>query len=170
MKLFGSQLFFYGRGDILSNMYPVDIKIDGFTYPSSEHVYVLMKCLSANDLKTVDKVRREPNPFEVKKIGYGVQGLDPQYWDEINFDVMVGILLLKFQQPKFKQLIIKTEGLTLIEASPSLIWGCGVHINEIESELTHFTGRNKCGEAMMIARELITTGTTIIPETLIELL
>lgn len=170
MKLFDDQLFFYGYKDILSNMFPAPINFDGKTLPTSEHLYVLMKCLSANDLKTADRVIKESNPHEVKKIGYGVQGLDVIHWDSINKDVMTAILVCKFQKPKFKNFIIETDDITLIEGSPSLIWGCGVHINQINGRLENFPGQNKCGEAMMIARELIMAGVTIDPNTIVELL
>jgi predicted NAD-dependent protein-ADP-ribosyltransferase YbiA (DUF1768 family) len=67
MKLFEDQLFFYGYKDILSNMYPVNLKFENLVLPTSEHFYVLMKCLSANDLKTVDKILKEPNPKMAKR-------------------------------------------------------------------------------------------------------
>lgn len=170
MKLFEDQLFFYGYKDILSNMYPVNLKFENFVLPSSEHFYVLMKCLSANDLKTVDKILKEPNPHEVKKMGHGIQGLDVIHWDSINKDVMTAILVHKFQQPGFKELIIKSDGLQLIEASPNLIWGCGVHVNEVVGKLLHFPGENRCGNCMMAAREMIIGGVTINPDTIPDLL
>ena len=170
MKLFEDQLFFYGVRDILSNMYPVEITVDGKTYPSSEHIYVLMKCLSANDFKTADKVFKEKNPFEVKKIGYGIQGLDPIHWDDVNYDVMTAILTVKFSMPGFKEILLKSEGLQLIEGSPSKVWGCGIHINEIQSRLESFPGNNKCGNAMMEAREIIKSGISINPDTIKDLL
>lgn len=161
---------FYGRKDILSNMFPAKIKFDGKTLPTSEHLYVLMKAFTSNDKKAIDRIFAEPNPFEVKKIGFGLQGLDVIHWDHIKADIMISVLMAKFQKPGFLELLIGTMGNELVEASPNRIWGCGVHINEVAGKLTNFSGQNLCGECMMVARELLSLGHRVDVNTIPELI
>jgi predicted NAD-dependent protein-ADP-ribosyltransferase YbiA (DUF1768 family) len=137
-------------------MFPAKIKFDGKTLPTSEHLYVLMKAFTSNDKKAIDRIFAE--------------GLDVIHWDHIKADIMISVLMAKFQKHGFLELLIGTMGNELVEASPNRIWGCGVHINEVTGKLTNFSGQNLCGECMMVARELLSLGHRVDVNTIPELI
>lgn len=170
MKIFDNQVFFLGHNDIFSNMYPVDIYVDGMHLKSVEHLYVLCKAISAHDNKNSIKILNEDNPYEVKKMGYGILGLDPQFWDFIKDQIMICAMMAKFQQPHLKEVILASGTRELVEGSPNKVWGCGVHVKEIHEPIPNYPGKNLCGLCLMETREMLKQGITIDPNTILELL
>lgn len=170
MKIFDNQVFFLGHNDVFSNMYPVDIHVDGMHLKSVEHLYVVCKAISAHDNKNCIKILNEDNPYEVKKMGYGILGLDPQFWDFIKDQIMVCAMMAKFQQSALKEALLASGDRELVEGSPNKVWGCGVHVSEITGPIPNYPGNNLCGKCLMDVRDLLRQGVTINPDTILELL
>lgn len=170
MKIFDNQVFFLGHNDVFSNMYPVDIYVDGMHLKSVEHLYVICKAISAHDRHKCLAILHEDSPYEVKKMGYGILGLDVQFWDFIKDKIMVCAMMAKFQQPGLRDLMLASGERELVEASPNKVWGCGIHVNEITGPVLEYPGNNLCGKCLMDVRDLIRNDVTINPDTILELL
>lgn len=111
---------FTGQYEFLSNFYPANICIDGTTYPTAEHAFQCMKCLYDDDRESVLACK---TPADAKHLGRTVK-MRPD-WERIKVDVMHGILLQKFSDPKLAEMLLATGDEELIEGNQwnDKFWG-----------------------------------------------
>lgn len=128
----------------LSNFYLVDIKYQGFTYPSSEHAYQAAKTLDSYEKSKFTS--RSISPAQSKKMGRNIKLRSD--WEHVKLKVMEDILRIKFAQgtPLSKQLMA-TGNQQLIEGNwwNDTYWG-----------VCRGKGENHLGKLLMkIRKELI---------------
>lgn len=129
---------FVGRWRFLSNFAPVDVELDGLTYPSVEHAY--------QAAKTLDRAERGPIAHAqtagiAKRLGRRVT-MRPD-WDTIKRDVMLDLLRQKFAKTYMGVKLLATGNAVLIEGNT---WGdtyWGVCLGE---------GKNHLGLLLMQVR------------------
>jgi hypothetical protein len=103
---------FKGKYEFLSNFYPVEILVDGITYPSVEHAYVAAK---TEDKNIKQKIASIPTAAAVKKFGRKIKLREN--WDGIKILVMLDLLIKKFEHPDLRKRLENTEGYELIEGN-----------------------------------------------------
>lgn len=111
---------FRGAHRFLSNFWPAAVFYEGITYPSVEHAYQAAKApmpavrLQIAGLKTPDELTR-----------FGRHCLLRADWETVKLDVMKELLILKFQQPKMRELLLATGNVELIENNTwmDVFWG-----------------------------------------------
>lgn len=132
---------FRGEYFFLSNFYPVEIEIDGKSYPSSEHYYQAMKCKKEEDH---EKIRLCKSPADSKK----EVSLYPhrENWKEIRLEVMENALRVKFSDPILKNKLKKTGEYNLREINTwnDKFWGI---------DKTTMKGDNHLGRLLMKIRD-----------------
>lgn len=131
----------------LSNFQSVQIKYEGKVYPSVEHAYISAKsdddgwkqlCASskyrAGDLKQVSK------DIELR-----------EDWEDVKVFIMYDLLKLKFTQQPFKNKLLDTGDIELIEGNwwGDEFWGINVNTD---------TGQNILGKLLMKIRREIRNG------------
>jgi len=105
----------------LSNFYPVAVEWDGKVYPSTEHAYQAAKTLDEYSRMVI---RQAPTPGQAKKLGRNVV-LRPD-WEQIKFDVMLGLLRQKFASGSHLAEQLLATGTVKLEESNTWgdrIWG-----------------------------------------------
>lgn len=110
------------RGDFafLSNFANVSIVYEGVVYPNVEHAFQGAKCANPTDKLMIARLA---TPALAKKAGRRVQMRSD--WDGIKVGVMKELLTLKFQNPKLRQMLLKTGDAVLIEGNQwnDTFWG-----------------------------------------------
>lgn len=132
---------FNGEYRFLSNFYPVEIQLGGYTFPSSEHAYQALKTL---DLAWVERIRKSTTPASAKRMGRKAP-MRPD-WEQVKERCMLACLRAKFAHPYLRDRLLATKNQELIEVNT---WGdtyWGVYAGE---------GYNRLGELLMqLRREL----------------
>lgn len=129
----------------LSNFAAVKLQYDGIVYPSSEHLYQAMKF---NNQEVRFEISQLPTAGAAKRAGR-----DPKYteyllaeWDDIRYNVMYDICLLKFSTAKFKKLLLETGDRYIEETN---VWG------DTYWGVCKGVGENNLGKILMSIRDLI---------------
>lgn len=104
---------FKGEYAFLSNMYLAPLWWNGKLWRSSEHAYQAAKTLDESEQ---EEIRACVRPHDTKRKGKFVTMI-PE-WNSIRVDVMREVVQCKFHQnPKLMELLLATEGMTLIEGN-----------------------------------------------------
>lgn len=118
-------VLFYGHRNgeyaAFSNFYPARFELDGMKWACSEQAFMYFK---SDDPDYQKKVRKTPDPFEVKALGRTAT-LKPN-WDGIKYNIMVRVLEAKFgQNPELKELLLSTGERPIHEDCRDPWWGGG---------------------------------------------
>ena len=152
---------FAGSSDVFSNWYPskFTMQIGGQMYHfcTSEQALMLMKAQIFGDTEMMEKIMSTSDQASIKAYGRKVKGFDEKIWSSVRGDIMVTILVEKFNQnPKLKEVLLATSNDILIEAAPwDKIWGVGKVGNDVTSDKQTWNGLNLLGYSLMKVRELL---------------
>lgn len=132
----------------LSNFFPAQVKIDAFTWPTTEHYYQTCKLESwydnATNVKAFEDIRNAPTPGAAKSKGKRLK-IRPD-WEEKKEAYMLKALKAKFgQHANLATALLRTKNAHLIEDSPrDSYWG------EADGD-----GKNRLGVLLMQVREAL---------------
>lgn len=134
---------FSGKNAFLSNFYPIEVTINGITYPTAEHAYVAQKSISISERINISEIK---TPGEAKKYGRKMS-LHPM-WNKIRIPAMQAVLSAKFQDPEMLDRLLKTENQTLVEGNTwgDRFWGAVYEDGD-------WTGENNLGVLLMYLRQ-----------------
>lgn len=114
---------YYSRPPLssLSNFAPVRILFEGDWYPSVEHAYQAAKTI---DPVQRERVRRAITPGLSKRFGSTVT--IRSNWNDIRVGVMRQLLVQKFDQPEYREILLATGPDILVHEAPwDSFWGSG---------------------------------------------
>ncbi|AYV87032.1 MAG: NADAR family protein [Sylvanvirus sp.] len=159
-------LYFYGRTNendpfkrnVFSNFEPSVFHEDSMQFVCSEQYLMYHKSLLFNDPDTASLVLNESIPSKIKAYGRQVKGFDEKIWKEFRFQIMVKGCYLKFSQNEtLKEILLYTQDLELVEASPTdRIWGIGLDRKTAEQHGREaWKGLNLLGKALMVVRSFL---------------
>lgn len=106
---------FSGVFGFLSNFRSPSVTFEGMTFKTVEHAYQAAKTLDINERREIQSKRY---PGGAKKHGHKVTMRDD--WHDIKLEVMETLLRQKFANPYYRDLLLCTEDLELIEGNT---WG-----------------------------------------------
>jgi hypothetical protein len=117
---------FFWNG-IFSNWYESYFDIDGITFNCGEQYMMYEKAITFDDAETARKILESDSPKEQKQLGRKVKNFNPEYWDNVKYEIVKRGLKEKFNQnPKLKKYLLSYKGYQMVEASPfDRIWGIG---------------------------------------------
>jgi ribA/ribD-fused uncharacterized protein len=132
--------------------------LERIRYSCVEHFMMAEKARLFNDNDTLKAILATDEPREHKKLGRLVKGFTEAKWAEVRYDVVLRGTLEKYRQNKhLLDLLLATENLTFVEASPEdRIWGIGMRRDDPRA--THpeqWLGLNLLGKAINEAREIL---------------
>jgi N-glycosidase YbiA len=133
---------FTGEYRFLSNFWPCKIDLHTEVYPSVEHAYVAMK---SDDPKIRKQVSEIETAGQVKRFGRTIPLRDN--WDANKYQIMVGLLFVKFFQNKeLGEKLLATGDAILIEGNTwgDTYWG-----------VCNGVGENNLGKILMEVRNLL---------------
>jgi ribA/ribD-fused uncharacterized protein len=154
---------FGGRGDPLSNFAQSDVAVRcGFCQATLvartvEHGFQAAKATSCADFH---KIIAAPTPRDARTVGKRIP-LRPD-WNEphpgsglsVKTTIMLELLQRKYEQPRFRDILLATGDQVLIEDAPwDAFWGAG----------PDGTGRNVLGRLLMKIREELNGNGTDVP-------
>lgn len=133
-------LGFQGENRFLSNFWPVDVTLDGITYPSTEHAYQAAKSL---DPDYRQMILSEPLPGRVKRMSRKVQ-LRPD-WDSVKLSIMLDLTRQKYRNNSELRSALLSTGDSYIEETNNWgdrFWG-----------VSGGAGQNNLGKILMQVRQ-----------------
>ena len=105
---------FSGDYRFLSNFYPVEVVLDGVTYPTVENAYQAAKTLDLEKRKEFLDV----SPGAAKRLGRRLE-IRPD-WDDVKLSVMTRLNEQKYMQPDLRKKLCDTYPQDLVEGNT---WG-----------------------------------------------
>jgi len=142
-----------------------EFTIDDISYNTAEQYMMAEKARLFGDEDTLEKIMEADDPSTQKALGRLVEDFDDDLWceDEENgrprcWNIVWRGNMAKFSQnPHLLKTLLKTEGTTLVEASPQdLRWGIGWRANEAGAKNREtWRGNNWLGEVLTCIRELL---------------
>lgn len=105
---------FSGDYRFLSNFYPVEVVLDGVTYPTVENAYQAAKTLDLEKRKEFLDV----SPGFAKRLGQRLELRSD--WDDVKLSVMTRLSEQKYMQPDLREKLCDTYPQDLVEGNT---WG-----------------------------------------------
>jgi ribA/ribD-fused uncharacterized protein len=135
---------FHGDYRFLSNFHPVEVELNGVTYPSVEHAYQASKTLDGSQR---DAIRRRQTAGQAKKMGQGVKLR--RDWNNVKVKIMEHVLRQKFEKDELKKQLLATGDAELIEGNTwgDNFWGM------VKGHDGKFYGKNNLGRLLMKIRQ-----------------
>ena len=82
-----------------------------------------------NNSITADRILQCDTPYEAKKLGYQVQGMDNRKWLEKGYTIYLEGMKAKLtQNPELMNMLRTTKPKLLAEATTDRNWGTGIHL------------------------------------------
>ena len=135
---------FQGELSPYSNFHHAKFVIDNHTYHSSEQWIQYKKAMLFGDTFTANQILTTSTPLEAKRLGYQINGFDPQRWKSDGYEPCLEGIKEKFlQNPPLLQMLKATHPKTLVEATLDKQWGAGVCLrdpNVLKKEKWYGTG------------------------------
>ena len=133
-----------------SNFYPVVIHYKRRTFPSVEHAFVSEK---SNDSVFKNRIAnlKESQAGKAKRLGRKIQLRED--WDQVKDQVMMELLLIKFNYPEFKNLLLSTGDCLIKEGN---YWHDNYWGDCTCKKCENIIGQNKLGVMIMKIRKDLT--------------
>ena len=129
---------FRGVNSFLSNFYYSPVYYNGIRFSTVEHAFQAAK---SNDVKTQKLFAIIPTPEKTKKFGKTVQLRED--WETVKVPIMKDLLKQKFSKSPLKEMLMKTNGIELVEGNThgDVYWG-----------VVNGQGKNTLGKLLMEVR------------------
>lgn len=124
-------------------------------FVTAEQGMMAHKAITFNDNDMFRAIMTTENPSEQKHFGRLIRNYDDKIWNDVKFNIVRRLNLLKFQQNKaYRELLLLTIGNELVESSPyDKIWGVGLGAdNPLIFDSSNWKGQNLLGKALMEVR------------------
>lgn len=139
----------------LSNYWESEMKMDGLTFPSSEHAYLWSFCLEMNEPELAERVFNAPSPPAAKAISKEMSTNKIfTEWTNTKLNVMKKVLAAKAEtNEKFLVFLLNTGNKYLVEATKDVYYGSGLtpHLSRTTKISLH-PGANHLGKLLMELR------------------
>lgn len=148
--------FFYHAESPFSQWHACFFEADGFTYNCAEQYMMHQKALLFQDTEIAEKVMKAKTPREQKALGRKVRNFDTHIWNENAKRLVYQGNYAKFKNnQKLLDILMATDGTTLVEASPTdTIWGIGLAEDDARAYSREtWRGTNWLGEVLTQLRE-----------------
>ena len=153
---------FFWKGP-LSQWYLSSFVVDNVMYNCAEQFMMAEKARLFKDIDSEMKIMSTKSPREQQAIGRQVKDFHLQKWNSVARDIVTRGNIAKFSQNEdLKIILLSTDGMTLVEASPfDKIWGIGMAETDVDiHDKSKWRGTNWLGECLMNARYAILTSST----------
>ncbi|MGR5555859.1 NADAR family protein [Vibrio fortis] len=156
-KITDDTVYFYHGDSFLSNHHASPFILNGTQFSSVEQFYIYCKCLAFKDKVMADAILNTEDPVQIKKLAVHIQKSEYNNWEEIQLKMMaIGVFAKFAQNPNLSALLMNTGSKYLAEASPSIFWGIGIHINDFRiHKKGAWTGKNMLGLIIMDIRAIL---------------
>ena len=143
-------------GGVFSQWYPSPFTIDGIEYDCAEQYMMAEKARVFYDNDSLAKIMATSDPRKQKALGRKIKGFKKEVWEQVAKRVVYRGNCAKFTQNlKLLTELFKTDGKTLVEASPyDCVWGIGLGENDPKAhDRSQWRGTNWLGEILTDLRK-----------------
>lgn len=154
------QVSFFTINSPLSNMYPAPFTINGDKFNCAEQYIAVQKSCLFGDAQLTQKILREQNPYEQKRLSKKVQNFDKAQWEAQAPDLILPGIVQKFSENLHcKQFLLNTGSRVIAEASPDdNFWGTGCSLYSADLwDSSKWSGKNMMGKVLSLARKKISS-------------
>lgn len=146
-----SYFYFWRDASPFSQWHQSFFVVDGIEFNCAEQWMMYQKALLFKDEITAAEILKAKHPKQQKSLGRKVYPFIPAVWEKNSEQIVYDGNYHKFSQNLYLlEALKKTEGMTLVEASPfDKIWGIG--LNEEDARSTspeQWPGQNKLGKVL----------------------
>ncbi|KAG4080324.1 hypothetical protein HA402_010816 [Bradysia odoriphaga] len=128
----------------------------GYTFLHCEQWMMFNKAKLFKDEQSAKMIMETTEPIQCKQLGRKVKNFDEEIWKRENERIVLAGNRLKFtQNPDLLDKLLKTEGTTLVEASPrDRLYGIGLSANNPKAlDRKTWRGKNLLGEILTRLRK-----------------
>ena len=134
-----------------SNFYPAPFTLGSHRFFCVEQAFQFLKAKTLCKPLVAMKIYLSRDVRYIKQIGGELSTSDK--WEGRQFDVMYECLQRKFSQnPDLRALLVKTDNMELVEATPDRLWGCGATLSSNVLRRKEWAGLNRQSQILMIVR------------------
>lgn len=149
--IFGGSLSEY---ECLSNWGKFPVTHKGTTYPTLEHAFMHIKCITNGDMYAAEQVLESREPYKVKQIGDRIT-IDQNVWTaKKSEEIMTTLLNAKFTKGSdVATNLLQTGDKYLAESGKNKLYACGLPMTskDVLNRTAH-TGKNRLGQLLMKKR------------------
>ncbi len=151
------QFTFFWNGPF-SQWHPSSFVVNDITFKCAEQYMMYEKGMLFEDYDIAVKILETDDPRKQKSLGRTVSNFDPNQWNEVARDIVFQGNIHKFtQNDDLQEILLQTEGTTLVEASPyDKIWGIGLKESDPRAlNRETWRGTNWLGEVLTEVRDFL---------------
>ena len=143
---------FQSHHAFFSNMFPCQIKYEGNTYMSSEHLYTAQMAIHNDRPDLLEDIIAASDGYEAKKFTRRIKIKDT--WDDKKIKIMKLIIALKFDQnPNLRDRLLSLQGF-LYEATKGDLFSCGMVLSQVNNiSKDKIPGQNVLGDILCEYRD-----------------
>lgn len=134
-------------------------QVAGIPFTHAEQFMMHAKAVLFGDSDSASKILLTLDPAEMKRLGRGVSGFDPNRWEMFREGVVLTGSFAKYtQNPALLEALLATRGTTMVEASPyDKVWGIGLAEDDPRAlDRSQWQGLNLLGRILTRVREALT--------------
>jgi len=153
-----TKVLFLHADSVFSNWYPCKFEMRDIKFKNSEAAFMYLKAELFNDEESMEKIRKNQDPAEVKKLGRLVKGFDESIWVDARENALFIANSNKyFQNRPLMEILKATKEKILVEASPyDKIYGVGLKPDDPKAlDEKNWLGLNIQGKTLMKVRSCI---------------
>ena len=141
----------------LSNMYPVELKIEDETFKSVQEAWLWMQATQCGDDTLAQNIRQSRHGGEAARLlADNIDKEKSRDWEHNNTDIMSELLRLKSEQcPEFRQALLE-DNRVLAAAIRDPFWGTCLSVKDtVNSKPDFWPGKNMIGALQMELRNTL---------------
>lgn len=147
-----SMCCFWKETHPFSNWYRCTLKIDDRQFSCVEQYMMWRKACLFEDKAMAAAILALEHPYEMREAGRKVKGFKEDVWAQEREAIVEKALLVKFQDPKLRDMLLNTKGRVIAETAEwDPVWGTGA--NEADTQRGHWKGLNLLGKLLMKVRD-----------------
>ena len=136
--------------------------VDNVEYNCAEQYMMAQKAILFGDGEMLETIMGTDNPKTQKACGRNVKNFDIDVWNAHAKGIVFDGSMAKFiQNPDLLDVLVESEGTTLVEASPyDKVWGIGMGADNPNALIrANWKGTNWLGEILTATRDIILEST-----------
>jgi ribA/ribD-fused uncharacterized protein len=147
-------IVFFTHNAIFSNLYSMEINIDGQKFSCNEQYYQYKKAIFFNDHEAAARIKAETNPYNMMSIAKNIRGYKHHIWMKQAKNILTCANEAKYAQNERARSALQSTGTKKLgEASSNKTFGTGVGLySKKATDHSAWNGDNMMGSILEAIR------------------